>query len=446
MNIRKEGIFLVLILLLLIGPLVYLSGRRAWLQRQLDHELGLAHQEGIVVDSSKVWPDALGSESENAKSLVQEATRSLRVDVPAWHPKWKARNFSGFRVGSFFQDVLQDTVGAKRLLRAIEPELALMESASHKRFLIIERPLDDPNTRSMEFHEFQFFVRAFCVRSWLAYSNGNRVAGRNDLFAAARLCALLRQEPTVTATVQANEAERSIFYTIRHILSSSTYEPGPMLLMEDTLAALGPLRDYRHYLRGEFLRDRADLERMLRPGGPRRHGIQGHSGLPTWRLREARIQAEIELVRGYREFYKAIAKVKGTEFDAAFEVSGIALRIEQSRWRYYTLFAGPADHIPEPYGGALYAYIRAPLRAKALRRVTLAFAKCLEIRKRTGIFPNELPEMGEDSVDPYRQKPLSYRKTSKGFLVYSVGNDEIDNGGHISSTSMPSRDIVAAYP
>jgi len=44
------------------------------------------------------------------------------------------------------------------------------------------------------------------------------------------------------------------------------------------------------------------------------------------------------------------------------------------------------------------------------------------------LVPSYLPEI---PMDPYDDKPIRYRQTDEGFLAWSVGDDEIDNGGKI---------------
>ena len=54
----------------------------------------------------------------------------------------------------------------------------------------------------------------------------------------------------------------------------------------------------------------------------------------------------------------------------------------------------------------------------------------LQYRKAHGAFPESLDVLGlENLTDPYVDKPLHYRTEAEGFIVYSVGEDQEDNGG-----------------
>ena len=70
------------------------------------------------------------------------------------------------------------------------------------------------------------------------------------------------------------------------------------------------------------------------------------------------------------------------------------------------------------------AHLRAAQAAVAVERYRLA----------TGVLPAALADLVPgylDAVptDPFDGKELRYRKLEVGFVVYSIGEDEIDNGG-----------------
>lgn len=60
-------------------------------------------------------------------------------------------------------------------------------------------------------------------------------------------------------------------------------------------------------------------------------------------------------------------------------------------------------------------------------------AKLLLIHQRTGAFPTALDPEDADSIDPFTDQPLIYRPAAKGFLLYSVGRNRIDDKGVESS-------------
>ncbi len=55
----------------------------------------------------------------------------------------------------------------------------------------------------------------------------------------------------------------------------------------------------------------------------------------------------------------------------------------------------------------------------------------LKLRLETGKLPAALPSsLGDIRLDPFDGNPLRYKKQGGGFLLYSIGRDRVDNGGH----------------
>jgi hypothetical protein len=62
--------------------------------------------------------------------------------------------------------------------------------------------------------------------------------------------------------------------------------------------------------------------------------------------------------------------------------------------------------------------------------VTRAGLALLQYRKTHGMFPPSLDALGlENLIDPFIEAPLHYRTEAEGFVIYSVGEDQKDNGG-----------------
>jgi hypothetical protein len=80
-----------------------------------------------------------------------------------------------------------------------------------------------------------------------------------------------------------------------------------------------------------------------------------------------------------------------------------------------------------PYSSGM-KYIHSRMAAD-LRMVRAGLA-LLRFKRRHGAFPPALDALGlEDLIDPFDQKPLRYRPEAQGFVVYSVDEDQKDNGG-----------------
>ncbi|HMS55692.1 MAG TPA: hypothetical protein PKA27_09860 [Fimbriimonadaceae bacterium] len=73
-------------------------------------------------------------------------------------------------------------------------------------------------------------------------------------------------------------------------------------------------------------------------------------------------------------------------------------------------------------------------------RLTRAYISALQIKSRTGQYPQTL----ETEIDPFDDKPLRYKRTGDGFMIWSVSNDRKDNGGKRSDPE-GGRDYVVEF-
>jgi hypothetical protein len=90
----------------------------------------------------------------------------------------------------------------------------------------------------------------------------------------------------------------------------------------------------------------------------------------------------------------------------------------------------------------MYCHIATSVR---LTRTGLAL---LQYRQAHGTFPPSLDALDlKNMMDPYTQQPLHYRAEGNGFIVYSVDEDQQDNGGITEPLERRgNRDIVWRFP
>ncbi|MCS7190807.1 MAG: type II secretion system protein GspG [Fimbriimonadales bacterium] len=86
---------------------------------------------------------------------------------------------------------------------------------------------------------------------------------------------------------------------------------------------------------------------------------------------------------------------------------------------------------------------------------TLGCAAAIKLyRQRTGRYPDSLDtlNLGEMSIDPFTGQPLVYRyDAQKGFQLYSVGENRVDDGGRVGATDqwgdlVPLRPLQSQLP
>ena len=71
---------------------------------------------------------------------------------------------------------------------------------------------------------------------------------------------------------------------------------------------------------------------------------------------------------------------------------------------------------------------------EAIMLTSRAGLACRLYKSRTGLYPASLEELvpgilTEVPIDPFTGKPFVYRREGEGFIVYSLGSNQKDDGG-----------------
>jgi hypothetical protein len=84
----------------------------------------------------------------------------------------------------------------------------------------------------------------------------------------------------------------------------------------------------------------------------------------------------------------------------------------------------------------------------ARMRITRAGLALLQEKKAQGAFPQSLEAVKLKNLDdPFSNKPLAYKPQGQGFILYSIGSDQKDNGGSPKEKKQKTDfDIVWSYP
>ncbi|WFB37037.1 hypothetical protein P3T73_04595 [Kiritimatiellota bacterium B12222] len=84
--------------------------------------------------------------------------------------------------------------------------------------------------------------------------------------------------------------------------------------------------------------------------------------------------------------------------------------------------------------------------AKAHLKLSKVAVALYQLRLQTGAFPDELSEHTQlDLIDPFVARPFQYEKTEEGFRLYSLGNNQTDDGG-VTERKSQKDDLLWSYP
>lgn len=384
----------------------------------LEHQRQAAKREGVPTE----WDDL-----RRLSPAVPEADNAAT---------FYRRGFAEIHAGSGFQgisDALLDAVidgkakpddlaRARKTLQEDARGLAFVIQGSERKALSFDRQWElGPRLIFPEFSDERNAARMLVLRAVLM--DDPAAAGR-DLGAAARLAAHAGSEPIIISAFVGSSTEVSVEKGIRHLAKRGG---AWTTAANSALDAFGPLPDPHRFLAGEVVM-----------------GRHVASDLGNLGLRDLGMMSEGE---GSLPFAFRFAKFKVVR--DAFE----AREIEYWRKLYAALPADPLDWrqatraaaLPYPKGpsGALVQMLSPFLetvgnlaaQVEAERRLTRAALDLEEGRQAP------LP------ADPFGAGPLHVRREAKGWTLWSVGPDGVDQNGRPRGRHDESAyDLVVSIP
>jgi hypothetical protein len=208
--------------------------------------------------------------------------------------------------------------------------------------------------------------------------------------------------------------------TLERVLAQGEAEDGDLAALQQDVEALWRTNSVLAGLRGEravmFAMDRDLLKVAGGPGVPRNPLTYGWE-VKNQALLLERMNAAVEA-----------AKLAPMEQRAFFrnedrELRKLASRTTSRLAHLYEVLAMPAT----------LKVVEAAQRNRAHAGCALLAVAAERFRRQEGRWPTSLEELTklvkELPVDPYDGKPFKLKRTSDGLIIYSVGQDEKDNGG-----------------
>lgn len=385
----------------------------------LPSEIAAAKAEGIPLDPSdlkRTVPD-----SENAALLYNEATQhNYRM-----HPGGPPVQPTPDEVNKARVEVAKNAATLKDLETA-----ALRPHLYYSRDYSIGGMLSFP-----ELSQLKQFANLLGTRARLRALDGDYRGATEDAMRIKRIAEQLSEEPTLIASLVAVAIDSIAYRTISEIVTETKANSSLVRQLQSALASKqASVEELLTAMRGESVMavaslryiDKSDFKRMA--GGdpqsvdliPRDVDIQLVRSAYNARLLEAQRQI--------------FSIVKGQKVDQAM---GRALDLVAESWNgkdasynfnkvFFPVYGTMADAILKDRGrlASLQAMLEILLTPQDSASISGVLAK---------------------RTDPYTKLPLKYRKTERGFMVYSLGPNGADDGGRIAS-SEGRDDIGFAYP
>jgi hypothetical protein len=405
----------------------------------LPSEIKAAKQEGLpMTPADLVRPVAVPDARNGALLYAQIATMK---DEPTDEP--------------WFIAVMKDKAtdadreATRRLLAKAAPQLHLVAQAAmlpdcdfHRNWSL------GPSLLLPEFAPMRQTARLLALQAMLQSEAGQPEAALDTIRVGAHMARMVGKEPTVISLLVSIAIEAIMDRVFQRVVERYADRPDILRLAAQTEQKFGPTPDVRNALRGEVVMCRT-MVGMLRKDEDLSF-INANLRVPLTGAPSSVVADTYEAhsLAFWRRVFAAVNRTPGDPM--ATYIAFKAVDDAQD-----AMEAG-SDRKPKPtyewsellcpfYAGAAEKVVRNEAQ-RSLRRTLFAL---LSYRQREGHFPATLALLSPPApADPYIHQPLHYRRTAKGFLLYSVGSNLIDDGGNAKPAKkgeLPP-DIVTAFP
>ena len=287
--------------------------------------------------------------------------------------------------------------------------------------------------------EYEAWTSWLLAHSRWALTRGDYAAARDDWLTTARLIRQRERGRTASGVREAGALRHCLACELTQAANEGAVFPETSVLVREMDAVLGPMlpasevvAGYRWqmyaYLDAVFVRrgqgwlDVSAAVAELSGGRPPSRWWNLTSGVfhdyTTACRNVERAFAGLERCRTGLACGRLLAERRGE--DALLDSLELSPPPEIAMWHYYSM-----------------TRLDAGLAGLALR----------EYRRRHGAYPNALAELVPETlprtpIDYVDGAPLRYRRSSAGYLLYSVGENGVDDGGNGRRTSLNQLDIV----
>lgn len=390
--------------------------------REAQDEIRLLKAAGLPTTPQDMAEPIL-SGSENAAGHYQMALRALKgIDG---NKRRLIRDY--LRTPA---DVLERSMGrafgghidnktVERVLTEYQPVFESIREATSKPHLNFERPWEQGAALAFpEYSELREIGDGLRMRAMVEALKGQNKEAIDSLWMMRAMSRHMFEEPTmISQLVGISNEKRANAYTIELILTTKSpdFAAGAQKFLAEPTAA----PNLKRGLRGEIFFAVIGPDQLKNDPSMlfSSDSAEGKKMAFLYRISYFRNKAQALTLRRYRE---ALTKIPDS--DPSFEKTRQIMNELDRKIQTDHSIPGQMASMMTP----VFAQMASSAASKRTYDVLFqAAAKAAAVRALTGKFPEILPGF----TDPANGKPIQYKKTPKGFVVYGFGADGKDDGG-----------------
>ncbi|MGD0785862.1 MAG: hypothetical protein ABR969_08595 [Sedimentisphaerales bacterium] len=301
--------------------------------------------------------------------------------------------------------------------------------------------------------EYKNIARILCFKACFSASEGNYSQGLENILTALKLGKHIKTEPFLIEQIVGIAIESSSVQNLRQILSRYNIDKSELAKLQCSLETIVREDIFRITFKGERMCFYDAIQRSFTDDIFGGHiYVRGDMG-----IMDDIIDGPYNNQTGKREqqdFPETLKKL----FSILFTQPGKkeTLKSSDEIYDYYeklsaltpfeqqSIEPNTNEKLKEIAGKNIFLTMLAPVfnklvtmpyRNKAEIQATTTIIAIIRYKQENGAYPDNLEGLLNKSLikeipaDPFSDKPLVYKKTEKGFTLYSVGEDFVDNGG-----------------
>lgn len=331
----------------------------------------------------------------------------------------------------------EDRAEAARAYAQLGPFIAIIEKAADMPHCDFRKDWDQGfNLLFPEFAQMKAYTKLLGYKAEQQSKSGD---WRGALKTVERMQSISRhagEDPILIGLLVQIANEAITHASFRNVISK--HRSNAAFLHEGNRIArsFGPVPDFRHALEGEMVMSRTAIYQIkslseisaMSSGGASESDPFTKIAFSSKSLKTA---FDRKLVEAYNELFTKMPK-DSADWQAIHRAS-----IEHEQWleKDRSLMNTMNQILFPVFSQASMAVGR----TEAQRNLTITTIDLFQQKLRIGHFPKS--PSGPNAIDPFSDKPLGYKPGASGFLLYSVDQDKVDNGGK-RETGSEQRDLI----
>ncbi|HVT11223.1 MAG TPA: hypothetical protein VHE55_03070 [Fimbriimonadaceae bacterium] len=382
----------------------------------LPKELARARQAGLATEPADLRAELAIPASQNAAGDYRTAIAACKEEWPQMSPDMSLPHFLALKATPAEERTVRNLLDKTR--RTID----LFEKASAKPAVDWGRPWEQgPDVLFPEQASMKSGVKLICAKAILAAKRGHTAEAFRLLSIGFRIGKHAGDDPTLIGLLVQIAVDGMCTSASCNVLNLR-HDPASLTRAREMFESLPPIEDLGRAVGGEIVMERIGVQHLDRYA--QQTGMGGSATYQAFPLnvlaRDASFRRAVEAKAVHNQVLIYLATLKGKTWKQT-----------QPAWKA-AMASIDADKSLENIIAqdlVLDGIQDAPARATAYRRMLWAGIAVLSVYEKTHRLPAKLPDMGDNGLDPFSDKPLGYKLTADGFKVYSIDNDEVDDGG-----------------